>query len=1052
LLTIYSSSAGSGKTYTLAREYLKLALRHEAYYQYLLAVTFTNKAALEMKDRIIRFLQELAAESNPALAKQLSHDLKIPEKELAVRSSKTLWYLLQHYAFFSVGTIDSFFQRVIRSFARETGVSSGFQLEFDQERVLSEVVDRLLTDVGDDKYLTSWLVRFSSARIEEGAGWDVRKELKQFANQLMREDFKRIEEETSASKRDKKFFEDQLKKLYAMVQKTEAEAQQMGRNALELIRRHGLEVSDFSYGSSGVMRFFEKLSEKILEEPKPRALKALDDPTQWYTKTSSNKETIDILAREQLIPLLREAVSWYQEVSENYLTANEIKKYFHQYALLSDLSRKLTTYKKEEEIMLISDAAFFLREVIGGNDALFLYEKIGSFYHHYLLDEFQDTSSFQWLNFKPLVEDSLAQGYENLIVGDVKQSIYRWRGGNADILSGQLLEEMSPGMVQEKQLDVNYRSAQTVVDYNNAIFPSLTKHLQDILAEDAPGGTEEKLDQLYGDIVQRLPPAGGNRAGLVENFFFEPKDNDWKQQVLDRLPPTFESIQKCGINVSDIGVLVRTAREGILVADHLMAFRASGKGLPGVSYQVISDEALFLNNAPVINFIIRCLQYLDNPDDAVVAFNVVRDFYAYIRVERQSSLFRQESRAPGPKESKVFLAELQEIRNFPLLEQVDWLLRKFQLYELDGQQPYLQRFQDITSEYVMKNNAGITGFLNWWSEEGEKLRLSIPEKSNGARILTIHKSKGLQFKAVIIPFLDWNLDHQSRQENLIWLSTENTPFAALGHVPVKYHKALNQTAFATAYYKERMQAHVDNFNLLYVAFTRAEDVLVSFSPSGASKTPSSVGQLLYDHLKKQELLEQTEEGVEQYQTGDWPVLTEASGGGHLSVTGFQNNDWSKKMMIRSSMGENFNDFTLADQHRRRGIFAHKILASLNHHENLPETLDQLFITGEMEDTTFDLLKTSLEKLFQLEEMKNWFSGSYESIRERPVLTPGGEMKIPDRVLVDEEKTILLEFKTGEPQKRYVDQVRNYRQLLAEMGHQRIESYLVYLDSQKIEPV
>jgi ATP-dependent helicase/nuclease subunit A len=476
LFTIYRSSAGSGKTRTLAREYLKLALRYKAgYFRHILAVTFTNKATQEMKDRILRYLNDFVTGRHNSLAQELKEELKQDDLTFLQNCHELRTEILHHYSQFSISTIDAFFQKVIRSFTREAGLSGDYRLEVDQDTVLEEVIDDLMDELGSNRELTKWMVEFATHNLESDKPWDIRHGLMDFSREIFREEFKAIEKELMDATSDRDFFHALREKLWrqrgSFVSKVTASASE----AVRIIQEYKLAPTEISYGKmSGLFTFFNMFLENNLKdykEPSDRIRAYFTMAKNWPSKKYTRRpDEIIRLADEKLIPLLKDLLKTYDSLYTSGLSAELVLKNFYAFGLLSDISRKLRSYKAANNLMLLSDAPNFLNGVIGKSDTPFIYEKVGSFYKNYLIDEFQDTSQMQWENFHPLVKESLDSGNRSLVVGDVKQAIYRWRGGNLKLLQEQIEHQVGHDRVELKELTSNYRSAERIVSFNNALF------------------------------------------------------------------------------------------------------------------------------------------------------------------------------------------------------------------------------------------------------------------------------------------------------------------------------------------------------------------------------------------------------------------------------------------------------------------------------------------------------------------------------------------------------------------------------------------------------
>ncbi|HEX6225522.1 MAG TPA: UvrD-helicase domain-containing protein, partial [Chryseolinea sp.] len=440
---MYRSSAGSGKTRTLAKEYLTLALRYRAdYFKHILAVTFTNKATQEMKDRILEYLNRFATGTPDDLADELKRELNLDDTTFQQHAQGMQSVVLHQYSQFSISTIDAFFQKVIRSFTREAGLMGDYRLEVEQDQVLEEVIDNLIDELGSNKELTEWVVDFAKENLKNERAWDVRLNLIEFAKEIFRDEFKDIEEEVMQQTGDRSFFKRFREKLVAEKNKFLTAIEEPAKRALNIIREAGWDITDINYGKgSGLFTFFEKFAlEKTVKdiEVGDRIRGLFDVPENWPSKTTRRRAEIIEIARTTLIPIKRQLVDYYEKHYRKAVSIDVVLQNLYVFGLIADISRKLKEYKDENNLMLLADAPKFLNGVIQDSDTPFIYEKVGSFFKNFLIDEFQDTSAMQWKNFLPLLTNSMDQGYPSLVVGDVKQAIYRWRGGDLKLLQQEV--------------------------------------------------------------------------------------------------------------------------------------------------------------------------------------------------------------------------------------------------------------------------------------------------------------------------------------------------------------------------------------------------------------------------------------------------------------------------------------------------------------------------------------------------------------------------------------------------------------------------------------
>ena len=486
MLTIYRASAGAGKTHKLTGEYLTLLFAHPTAYRRILAVTFTNKATDEMKGRIVQELYRLAAGRPSDYVASLSAAYAIDEDGVRARARSVLIAILHDYSTFNISTIDRFFQQTMRAFTREIGLQGGYGIEMDQELVLGEAVDRLLAELDrpENKDLLGWLLRFAEDKIEEGGGWNLRRDILSLGRELFKESYKAFSDAVDADIANKQALSDYKDCLFALIRSVEAEVRRLGEEGLALIQQFGLKPEDFKGGSRSPLLYLARWAAGEMKEPTSSFIALVDNPDGYVTKSmdAARRQIIGCVYEEGLNDLVRRIAMRFADLT-TYRTAKEIVRYYYTLGILTDLSRQIAVYREEKNIMLIADTTDLLRRVIDGSDAPFIYEKTGTYVDHYMIDEFQDTSGMQWENFRPLVAESLAHERSNLIVGDVKQSIYRFRNSDWRLLDGQVRSDLGEYQTCEETLRDNWRSCRRIVEFNNAFFTAAPAVLQELYNE-----------------------------------------------------------------------------------------------------------------------------------------------------------------------------------------------------------------------------------------------------------------------------------------------------------------------------------------------------------------------------------------------------------------------------------------------------------------------------------------------------------------------------------------------------------------------------------------
>ena len=1084
-LSIYRASAGSGKTYTLTKEYLNLVFEDPLNYKSILAVTFTNKATDEMKSRIVKEIYLLSQSDDSPYAKELSEKYNLNSEELVSRAKEILNRLLHDYSRFSVTTIDSFFQKVVRSFTREIGLQMGYNIELDQRRVLNEAADLLFTDVDKDSQLRLWLTDFAESKIREGKSWNFKQEILEVGNEVFKEDFKNFSDKLIEKFADKKFLALYRKTLKEIKDEFESFFNEIGEKTKGIISQHGLDVTEFAYGKSGVAGYLSNLGNGGKMEPGTRARSAADTPDKWTTgkASSDTKQAVGEAYSSGLNDLLKKAVKYYDEQSMLYKSTDKTLSYIYILGILTDLSKKVQEYSEGENIFLLSDASRLLRSIIGDNDTPFIYEKIGNVYKHFMIDEFQDTSSMQWESFRPLVTNSLAENKHSLVVGDVKQSIYRWRNGDWKILSEQLDQDFEGFGVNGMTLNYNWRSSKNVINYNNALFALGSQILQNdynasIPPEISDGLIEEqeKIVGAYQDVYQHFPGDKAKFPGYVKaNFIEKENDSDWIEKVLEDLPLRIEQFQEMGYQARDISILVRNGKEGGLIADTLMAYRASENAKEGVNYDVISNDSLYLKNSSVISFLAHLLSYFVYPDDKINLGFLKQEYQVYIKNQNQENkdqlytISKDENTFESvfPDE---FTSNIPELKRQALYDLVEKLIHIFKLNERPQDFPFLEAFQDLVLGFTKTDAPDLNSFVNYWEERKDKEVISVSDQQDAIRIMTIHKSKGLEFKVVILPFCNWDLDN-TRHTNILWCQPKVEVFNDLDVLPVRYSSALKETIYYHEYFTEKLHSYIDNLNLLYVALTRAEEVFISYSPLSTKRDLKNISDLLLHAFENSDNYSSDFNGNKIVSlTQNWNKEGHYFELGELAVRSSKviqkekekRNEYpvallDDRLKLRSHSADYF-DFAEAESVETfspvsRGNILHQLFQLIEYKEDVDKAVSQLQFEGKLDQIQAEEVSLFAKELLKDTVVSQWFSKDWTVVNERDILLGNGEVQRPDRVIYKGKDAIVIDFKFGKKKENsHKKQVLAYKKLIQQLGFEQVKAFVLYGKLSEIEEV
>jgi ATP-dependent helicase/nuclease subunit A len=1039
--SIYRSSAGSGKTYTLAKSYLKLALMGKGKFRRILGVTFTNKATEEMKQRIIKFLTLLKAGEEKGLAQELCAELDIDESTLKRRAREVLSEILHNYSRFSIVTIDSFFHQVIRSFAREMGLQGTFSIDLDTDSVMQQVIDRMLSEIGDDEHkeIKNWLTQYAEENVEEGESWDFRKDIGKLAKEVLKDDFKHFSNRIIGLADNPKQLLDIKKQLDSIQFSFEKQLKTISKEVLAYLESKGLSAESFkgkSRSPAGLFIKFEKLEFDITDSRRAAA----DNLEAWITKTDKQKGLLENVLSEFVLPKYNELIDFYDAGYQEYYSAVEVKRYFYTFGILSYINKYLQIYRDENDVMLISDLPDFLNKIISDSDTPYIYEKVGSRFDNYLIDEFQDTSSYQWNNFKPLVKNATDQGQFCMVVGDAKQSIYRFRGGDWKLLQHQVKHDIGEVLTIENNLDTNWRSSANVIGFNNDIFERLKPLIQHSYIDNPSELIAAKMEEVLGSFnesFQKLPEHKLKDQGLVELKFIEVErgaEEGFKDLSIEYTIQKVEELQQSGYELRDIAILTRTTQEGKNIARAFIEHSTSDKAIAGLRYDVVSKEALYLTTSHVVQFIISVIKWLHDEKNKIELAHWFSTYLKYLKksVDDESELYFQLDNWAENVPAE-FVKLRHQLKSLPLYELVEELCRIFELSKVKEEYTYLQGFQDAVLEYSKNERGDISAFLVWWEDVRKNRSIIVSDENNAVKVLTIHKSKGLEFPVVIIPFLSWSLDKQNNAvDSIMWCETiDKPPFNLMPMVPLKYATALQNTYWADEYHHEKLKNLLDNLNVLYVAVTRPESALYMFASKGKEGSLNKVNDLVYQLVSGQE---QWDVETQKYTLGTLPdPIKSSQKGNEVSLKDYSSHSWRSKvrLQMRDSANQNKEQFNEAAAH---GIKLHDALSKIHYEDQVDQYKEHPLFS--------DLNKTVLA-------LSEYFDKSWEVRTEVPVLLPNGDMRRIDRLNQKHNQVVLIDYKTGSERDKDKSQMQEYMRLVSQMIKKPVEGLLFYLESQEI---
>lgn len=1058
-LLVYKASAGSGKTFTLAVEYIKLLIQEPRNYRQILAVTFTNKATAEMKERILSQLYgiAMALPASDIYLEKVSDGMAMNTKEVRQRANLALQLILHDYGRFRVETIDSFFQSVVRNLAKELDLGGNLAIELDNRKVVSDAVDELMRVLKPASQEMKWLVGFMREKVEAGKAFNITDNIKKFAGQYIFDEHyiaegEVLQQQLNEPQRVKGFMEalKELRESASLPMKTYAE------DFETLLKAHGLTESDFSRGRSGVCGYFHKLAndrfmdEKILGS---YVLKAMDSPEGWVKKKQDRRDEIMALAQQELIPLLHRAEEDRLKCVKVYHSCNLSLQNVNELRMFTAIDGFIREQNVEQNRFLLPYANILLSK-LSQDDPAFIFEKLGASIQHIMMDEFQDTSNLQWHCFRLLLLEGLSQGANSLIVGDVKQSIYRFRNANWRILNDLegRFEQAFP--IEVRNLVTNRRSEANIIHFNNAVFTTL-KSILSTAYKTQYGVKECALDKAYDDVAQESPKA--LNQGYVAMHFVAQESRDTEaneEAMLSQLVAQVEDFLEQGVVLNDICILIRKNRYIPTIAQY---FEEHTK------HHVVSDEAFRLDSSSAVLVLISALRYLIQPDDKLMQAQLALAYQEEVMrraLDKQEVLTHRMEYLP-----KDLISRRETLLFMPLYELIEELMAIFSSLKMPHQESYLLYFLDEVMDYSAKNTADVHTFLTYW--EDKLSGKTIPAgKINGIRIMSVHKSKGLEAHTVIVPYFDWNMEKESTQTQLVWCSPQVAPFDGLDLLPIAYKREMAASIYQEEYKQEHLQLWVENLNLIYVAFTRAKSNLVVLGKQGKlGKAPVTVADYLAEALAKMKHEQgfplEVAEDASSYTFGEVypsqksvenrPVeenkLQRTTSAIHVQLASYppsiafrQSN--RSEAFIKGEWKEDEQD-----QYIHEGQLLHALFAEIRTVDDVDIAVQELCFEGLISPQRAEQLTDFVQHALEHPEARKWFTGDFQLFNECAILTKvAGEVvaRRPDRVIVKDGCVTVIDFKFGKEKPEHHGQVQEYLGLLLQMGYAKVEGRLWYV--------
>ena len=1066
-LTVYKASAGSGKTFRLAVQYITMLVKQPEDYRHILAVTFTNKATAEMKQRILSQLYGIGHNliSSESYYKEVKKTVTLNEQTIRHNALLALDMILQDYGRFRVETIDSFFQTVLRGLARELHIGANLTLELDTEAVISEAVDSFLATVEQGSDDRRNVMEFVENNIDNDKSWSIDGTLKKFSQELFREIFMEKGDELRRILSQPGAVADYKRNLTsardAVLPGITEKIQSLGKEIENALFTAGISISDLA--SNPGKEIYKISSLAILEKDLTGTFqKCTSQPEEFFRKKDLEKNpSLESFARDELVPRFSLVAQLYDDYQRNKNSFEAALQYIHELSLLLGIRAQIDRQSQEQGRFILADTPMLLSR-LSGSDTSFVYEKTGSFIEHLMIDEFQDTSNLQWGNLRLLLWECLSIGKDCLVVGDVKQSIYRWRNSDWDILNSRMEKELAIYHPQVIPMEDNYRSHQNVIDFNNALFPKAVEMMQ-MNYTGQTGTAFPAIDTAYKDVQQVSSKADGKGYVYVQAQGKKDKDNKKKEQEDDSADLIFRQIEQqldkltaAGVQQTDIAILCRNSDQIADIAEWFASNRPD--------YRMISSEAFRLCSSASVRILINALRWLtDRTDNIALAqlvwereCNIVKSGLPFDRIMAQGL----EAALP-----QAFRDDLESLRHLPLYELTEKLYTILELDRIPGQDQYVMTLFDTICQWLSRNPGEPSAFLEEWDDKLYKIPIPATD-ADGIRLLTIHKSKGLEFHTVIIPYCNWEVI-DARHSDRIWTTPKVDPFKGMPLLPIGFSSKLANSVFNDEFKQEAGLQTVDNLNLLYVAMTRAVCNLIVLSPHVNKTTMADVlvyalsaafdcqpdEQALYIYENGQIMPHEEKENQSSdnlFEVKPTPVDL------HLNTYPINARFRQSGESTRFVHSTDDSDYR-QEEYIQTGKLLHSLFAAIRTVDDIGPQVDTMYSQGLIESAKkADEIKHMILKHIEQSGVQSWFDGTYTLFNEASIIYRDGgilQTRRPDRVMIRPDgSAVIVDFKFGREREEYLHQVREYMDLLRKMGYPSIEGHIWYVYNNKIQTI
>lgn len=1048
-LQIYNASAGSGKTYTLAQEYIDILIFNPQNYRSILAVTFTNKATAEMKERIVKNLASLSAGDDPKLLKaQLElakkSNPKISPEEIRERCRKALLYILNDYGQFTVSTIDSFVQKVVRAFAYEAHLNADFGVELDVDTQLKMSLDELMKSIANDGELLDWLNKYVKSKMDEDASWNIDSDIISLGKAYFEKN----------SDFDKKIDISKVNELRKEIDQIHKDFEAGIGDFVEKYQSlcGGRLSTDYKDGQKNPLF-------SLLQKKRREAIDYLLNTKTLYIQrivgaAHGDKEVKSFKngwPSDEVQQLFVDTANYIDDNITAYYTADCVKKKLYALGIMERLMGFMSKISKENHTVLLNNSNTLLHRLIDKNDTPFIYEKIGTRYNNIMIDEFQDTSTIQWENFKPLVDESLDKNHKCLVVGDVKQAIYRWRNSDWNLLSTALPEIYNVEPTPKRD---NWRSLPNIVNFNNAIFDALCRSFSHEVGQIDGKASDAEIDNIYKDCSQTAQRKGNGYVQVNVLPKLEKGEEDPRPELLVAKIQYLHN--NGGFYYSDICVLIRNKKDGEKFIGQML-----DAGIP-----IITNDSLKICYAPIVRVIICYLKYFADRNDLPSMAYIVKMMSGDKTVEDFASDEVRQQAKDGVD------AQVANFVGMSLLEIVNAIVSAMPEAMIEQQQMFLQAFMEFVRDFVSHRRVNVTDFIDFYDEKKDDLTVELPQNQEAVTIVTVHKSKGLEYKVVLLPYADWNFTNQKGGGSTLWVNIAEAPFNKIELLPLTMSKTLAYTYAKKQYQDEVRNICIDNLNIAYVALTRAKNALIIWAENkekkdkkeSASLENENMGRFIVNAMSgvsdalNMHYTNDEQSGVVTYELGELePTTHDAANNDEYQLKAFTPKNLADMHDLKFSLESEKENFEKAHQVLAYGNAMHFIMKYIRSVDDVDVAVRRAVTNGFIEETQAEEIAAEIREKLAAGDVAKWFDGTAGQVfAESTILTDSDDARHirPDRFMIDANNRVtIVDYKFGGEQKAvYRDQVRSYVNLLKKAGYENVCGYLWYFELNIVEKV